>query len=163
MERLIDETNKGRIKTQLRGSRRSNVADLLADVRKKTVELVKSSGVSVQEKFTACTLATWIKNNPAQDARRIVKKVNVPGRGYQECVLMRQAPEGTFDVIVSEYLKSLVREVVDDSDDVLRKNQQEYKQADLGKQITMSVLTDMDKAKVVDDPHREGLAGVFQF
>ena len=77
--------------------------------------------------------------------------MNVPGLGITDCVLMRRAPQGYFDVVVSENLNSLVREIVDDGTETLRANQQEVKQANLGKQIAGSVLSGMDQAKVADN------------
>ena len=64
---------------------------------------------------------------------------------------MRTAPEGNFDVIVSEDLRSLVRETIDDGVGSLRANQQELKQESLAKQITGGLLADMEKAKMVED------------
>ena len=81
-----------------------------------------------------------------------MKSINVPGLGIQECVLMRKAPEGEFDVVVSEDLASLVRDVVDDGSSIVRANQQEHKQKSAAAAIQQSILDGAGNALVVESP-----------
>ena len=42
-----------------------------------------------------------------------VKKVDLPGQGKVQCVLVRKAPEGEYDLEVATSLNSLIKEHVD--------------------------------------------------
>ena len=88
----------------------------------------------------------------------MVKKTNLPAHGMQECVLMRKAPEGEFDLEISESLCSLVRDVVDTGTNVIREGQQEEKQKAAAEQISASVLEGTQKAKVYSNPMEHVLA-----
>ncbi len=56
--------------------------EILADSRKRTVELVRRDGTRVLEKFRAISLVKYMKKFPKSDPKKdgmILKPMNIPG------------------------------------------------------------------------------------
>jgi hypothetical protein len=71
IEELITLTNKRQIKIRMRGYKKANLMKSIQDLRKKTVEVIKQSGMSVKEKFWAITLVKWMERNNQQDPKAL--------------------------------------------------------------------------------------------
>ena len=59
----------GKIKIRLKGNKRTSLMQPLSDMRRRTVEIIKASGLSVKEKFKAIVMEKWKERNPRQCPR----------------------------------------------------------------------------------------------
>ena len=69
MRRSFPKQIKGEIKIRLKGNKRTSLMQSLSDMRRRTVEIVKASGLSVKEKFKAIVMEKWKERNPGQCPR----------------------------------------------------------------------------------------------
>ena len=129
-QELVAKVNAGEITTRFRGNKKKAIAEHMLLARKKTVEVVKSTGIHVKEKFTAVSIDRYKTLNngrcPKEDGM-IVRWVTVPGEGRKEVVLIRKAPHGEWDMEVDASMAVLMKEQRDAGDVVLRATQQEDK------------------------------------
>ncbi|CAK0910322.1 unnamed protein product, partial [Prorocentrum cordatum] len=125
-KKLIHLANDGVIKTRVKGSLKDEVSAIMGEIRTKTVEVIKRTGVHVKERFRAVTLTRWKKKYPSSGPKAegmLMKELEIHGE-KQMCVLVRQLPAGEFDVEVDESLETLLRETYDNGKLSLRDNQQ---------------------------------------
>ena len=78
LNRLNELTNSGKIRFRLKGHKRARLSEQLAELRQKTVEIVKSSGINVKEKFKAIVLTRWLDKHVGQDPRAQGHVSNAP-------------------------------------------------------------------------------------
>ena len=79
---------------RLRGTKKSDAKNDLSLLRKRTVEAIQERGVNVKGKHKAIEVPRWAKLGPKSDPRKdglFVKRVNLPGKGFTDCVLLRKA------------------------------------------------------------------------
>jgi hypothetical protein len=129
-QEVIERINSGRLSMRLRGSKKGRLQAALASVRKQTVDLVMQESIKVKQSFKAIRLSKWAADNPGKSAvecGHMVKDMRVPGVGVVPCVLLRSAPEDEYDVEVSSSLNALMRETLEDGENVLRDNQAVHK------------------------------------
>ena len=135
---FIWKVNHGSIAMRVRGQKKTTVIEGFRDTRRKVVELVKTTGTNVSEKFRAVSLVKWQEKHGKRDPRddgHVVKFIEIPSQGRVECVLVRSLPEGEWDVELNLSLAAIFREDVDDGSSRLRANQEEAKHASLADQV----------------------------
>ena len=74
----------------------------MTDLREKTALLIEKEGQRAKVKFKAVILTEWIKENPGKNDPResgaMIRTINFPGKGKQECILFRKGRESECDV-----------------------------------------------------------------
>jgi len=161
--RVIQMVNNGKINMRTKGKKRDSIVNGLVDLRKKTVEIVKSEGVAVKEKFKAVSLSRWRANNPGLDPVEQgykVRTLTVPGRGRMECVLMRKSPPEEFDVELHASLDSVIKEEYDAGDVRLRSGQEEKKFDYIKNKVTEVGALDADAKSYDEYRAKQGLAAL---
>ena len=141
-KRTIDLINRGKITLRLRGKKRDSILKSFAELRTKTVEVIKKEGLKVDIKFKAIKLQKWKDANNQRDPKEegfATKTIFVPGEGMIECVLLRQCPEGEYDVTYEASLSAVIKEQHDAGDCEVRENQADVKYLELGKAISGDV------------------------
>ena len=129
-QEVVNRINSGRLNMRLRGSKKGRLQAALASVRKQTVDLVMEESVKVKQSFKAIRLSKWAADNPgksATDCGHVIKDMRVPGVGIVPCVLLRTAPQDEYDVEVSSSINALMKETLEDGQNVLRDNQAMHK------------------------------------
>ena len=106
-----------------------------------------SEGLRSREKFRAITTERWKNLNEGKcpkEAGMLVKYVKGPGsKSHVECVLVRKKPDGEWDLELDVDTRVLMREEVDDGQNVLRAGQQKPKFEALGDSIMGGVRGDV--------------------
>jgi hypothetical protein len=126
--KLIALTNEGKMPSRLRGKKRSHITDMLQDERRRTVNLVKSEGMRVMSRFSGIPVEDWKKENPKGDiSAQLVKKINYPGRGMIDCVLLAKGPANSVDVDLETTMHSTFPEELESGIDMLRTKQADTK------------------------------------
>eukprot|EP00959_Pyramimonas_sp_CCMP1952_P011691 245820-Pyramimonas_sp.AAC.1 len=125
----------------------------MGEIRTKTVEVIKRTGVHVKERFRAVTLTRWKKKYPSSDPKAegmLMKELEIHGE-KQMCVLVRQLPAGEFDVEVDESLETLLRETYDNGKLSLRDNQQSDMVGRLQRGQVAQLMPDQDGKEIPDE------------
>lgn len=127
--KMIELLSKGKVKIRVRGSMKDQITELMEQVRQRTVEVIKKTGVHVKSRFRAVSLARWQKKYPNSDPKAeglLVKELSVEGKRMM-CVLVRQLPAGEYDLEIDESLETLMRETYDSGEVTVRERQQQDK------------------------------------
>ena len=131
--KMIELVNSGAVTDRLKGAKKADVQQVLASERKKSVELIKKSGMNVRVPHKGMTVVQYMKRfnkDPRTDKSCTVRDMMFEGT-LQPCVLFRTLDAGEFLCDIEESMHAVHKEEVDSGASLLRAGQQaaKFKQA----------------------------------
>ena len=109
------------MKQRLRGKTKDGFITNMRVEREKVVQLIKSEGVRLKERFRGILLSKWIIMHPEepdpQKAGFTIKKMKVNG-AVQDVVLVRMLPDGEFDIDFESTMHTVMKEMQDEGYEV---------------------------------------------
>lgn len=162
VKNFIEMVNLGQVNERLRGAKRTKAVSHLLLARQKVVEVVKQHGLRCRDKFRAISVVRYKEmhgTDPVEDGM-LVRTIEVPGHSEKvECVLVRKAPVGEWDLELDVSTATVLRETHDAGKLNVREKQQEAKLQKLAQTLgqtvkgamSMEAMHDIKEKKKLED------------
>ncbi len=123
---LVGLINANKYVARLRGTKKARAMEELKSERKKAASLVQKEGIRVKSKFKAIPVSKYMADHPHEDVKAsgvLIRKLQWPGKGLVECVLLRKGAADECDVELETSLHAILTDELENGEDMLRMNQ----------------------------------------